>query len=206
MPKRCLDPREAERERQFAEHVLLQHAYLGDVGLGTQVAAYDDPNLADDVLPPTVFGGGYTSEIAQNFINAVENTIYVEARAPQDDALHAHPGRLPQGLRRRPLRHGLRRGTAELRLRRRHRVRIPFDQQTVDALNGGQAGNFRKVNADGSPDLAGGLDPDAPALFSPMHAARSGQSAAASTPASRRSRPPLSTARPKPSSSTRPTP
>ena len=41
----------------------------------------------------------------------------------------------------------------------------------MDALNGGQAGNFRKVNADGSPDLAGGLDPDAPALFSPMHAA-----------------------------------
>ncbi len=169
LPKRCLDPREVNANGS-SQSTCFCNTRIWATSLGTQVAAYDDPNLADDVLPPTVFGGGYTSEIAQNFINAVENTIYVELgrrktmhymliqdgfpKVFDGDHYDMDSGAEPPNF-----------GYVDAM------GRIPFDQQTVDALNGGQAGNFRKVNADGSPDLAGGLDPDAPALFSPMHAA-----------------------------------
>jgi len=169
LPKRCLDPREVNANGS-SQSTCFCNTRIWATSLGTQVAAYDDPNLADDVLPPTVFGGGYTSEIAQNFINAVENTIYVELGRRktmhymliQDGFPKVFDGDhydMDSGAE--PPNFGYVDATG----------RIPFDQQTVDALNGGQAGNFRKVNADGSPDLAGGLDPDAPALFSPMHAA-----------------------------------
>ena len=170
LPKRCLDPSEVNANGS-SQSTCFCNTRIWATSLGTQVAAYDDPNLADDVVPPTVFGGGYTSEIAQNFINAVENTIYVELgrrktmhymliqdgfpKVFDDDQYDMDSGAVLPNL-----------GYVDAMGNR-----IPFDQQTVDALNGGQAGNFRKVNADGSPNLAGGLDPDAPALFSPMHAA-----------------------------------
>ena len=161
LPKRCLNPLDENRNGS-SQSTCYCNTRIWATPLGDDVAAYDDPNLANDVVPLTVFGGGYTSEIAQNFINAVENTIYVELGRRktmhymliQDGFPKVFDGThydMDSGAV------GLNEGYVDA-----NGDRIPFDQQTVDALDGGQAGNFRKVNADGSPNLAGDLDPDAP--------------------------------------------
>jgi hypothetical protein len=170
LPKRCLDPR-AMNANGSSQSTCFCNTRIWATSLGTQVVAYDDPNLTDDVVPPTVFGGGYTAEIAQNFINAVENTIYVELGRRKTMHYMLIQDGFPKVFD--ANHYDMDSGAVFPNLGYVDAMgdRIPFDQQTVDALDGGQAGNFRKVNADGSPNLAGGLDPDAPALFSPMHAA-----------------------------------
>jgi hypothetical protein len=181
LPKRCLDPTQPNKDNGNSQSTCFCNTRIWATPLGTRVKAYDDgiyaANPLSSLVPgiaPIVTGGGYTSQIAQNFLNAVENTIYVELGRRktmhfmliQDgfphvlDATHYH---MDSG----PVWPNVGYVYVDAQGRKKD---IPSYRQTVDALNGGQFGNFRKVNADGSPNLAGGLDPDAHALFSPMHA------------------------------------
>jgi hypothetical protein len=188
LPRRCLNPFDLNQNGS-SQRTCFCNTRIWATPLGAPVAAYDDgvyvASPFSSLVPgiaPIVTGGGYTSQIAQNFLNAVENTIYVELGRRktmhymliQDgfphvlDATHYHmdSGAVWPNV-----------GYEDANGRK-----IPFYQQTVDALNSGQDGNFAfllekgllpavpEVNADGSATLAGGLDPDAHALFSPMHA------------------------------------
>lgn len=167
LPKRCLYPAVLNRNGSL-QSTCFCNTRIWATPLGTPVAAYD-ANLGDPVAP-TVTGGGYTSQIAQNFINAVENAIYVELGRRKGMHYMLIQDGFPKVFD--ATHYDMDSGAVAPNLGYVDALgnSIAFDQQTVDALNGAQAGNFRKVNADGSPNLAGGLDPDAPALFSPMHA------------------------------------
>jgi hypothetical protein len=169
LPRRCLDPALPNADNGNSQSTCFCNTRIWATPLGTAVAAYNAN--ASDPAAPTVTGGGYTSQIAQNFMNAVENTIYVELGRRktmsymliQDgfpDVLDATHYAMDSGAVAPNLGYVDATGAA-----------IRFDQQTIDALNGGQLGNFRKVNPDGSPNLAAGGDPDASALFAPMQAA-----------------------------------
>lgn len=114
---------------------------------------------------------GYTHEVAQRFMNLVENTLFRELGQRktmpfmliQDgfpkvaDATHYDTEAAPV-----PPNVGYVRANGKP---------YGFDKQTVDALNAGQAGAFREVDALGVPLLAAGVgDLAATALFAPMHA------------------------------------
>lgn len=168
LPKRCLDPT-ATHINGSPQNRCWCNTRIWAAPFNTPVAAYEP--VIGDPPAPVVTGGGYTHDIAQNFMNAVENTIYVALGRRktmhfmliQDgfpkvvDATHYDTEAAPV--------------FPNLGYVDRGGTPINFAQQTKDALDSGQLHNFTHVNADGSPNLALGSDPDASALFSPMHAA-----------------------------------
>jgi hypothetical protein len=163
LPKRCLDPAVPNADNGNSQATCYCNTRIWATTLGNALPAYDgDPNA------PLVTGGGYTAQIAQNFLNAVENTIYVELGKRKSMHYMLIQDGFPKVF---DSAHfamdsdtSLNNGYVDLAGNP-----IDFDQQTKDALDGAQAGNFRKINPDGSPNLAAGLDPDGPALFTPMH-------------------------------------
>jgi hypothetical protein len=182
LPKRCLDPSLPNQDNGNPQDSCWCNTRIWAAPLGISLPAYI-PKLGDPAAP-LVTGAGYTAAKAQNFLNAVENTLYVELGKRktmhfmliQDglpkvlDSTHydmetlspTSPwfvGTWPLGVT-----HAPNFGYVDAA-----GAPIPFDQQTIDALDNGQRGDFRAVNADGSPNPSGG-GADAPALFALMHA------------------------------------
>ncbi len=193
LPKRCLDPLKSNEDNGNPQTTCWCNTRIWAAPLGARLPAYVDPDPDDldhdGVHPETVNGGGYTAAIAQNFMNAVENALYEELGKRKtmhfmliqdgfpkvvDSAHYAMdsmegtmgPWYSPWGPSVRghtipSVNYGYVDGSG---------VTVDFDQQTQDALDSGQLGNFKRILADGSPDVAAGGDPDAAALFAVMHA------------------------------------
>jgi len=163
LPKRCLDPR-VVNDAGVSQSRCWCNTRIWAAPLNSDIKAFDE--IDGGPRAPTVKGGGYTEAAAQSFMNEVENTLYtalgrrktMHFMLIQDgfpkvfDATHYE---MESGAVWPNLGYFYPDGGAR------------YDQQTVDALDRGQAGNFR--TPDGGAPLDGG-DPDAPALFSPMHA------------------------------------
>lgn len=114
---------------------------------------------------------GYTHEVAQQFMNLVENTLFLELGQRKTMGFMLIQDGFPK------VADGTHYDTEAAPVApnvgyvRPNGLPYAFDKQTVDALNAGQAGAFRQVDAQGMPLLAPGAgDLDAFALFSPMHA------------------------------------
>lgn len=178
LPRRCLDPRLINANGNPQTECWC-NSRIWAAPFGTALPAYDDPDLADAIVPPTVTGAGYTATTAQTFMNEVENALYWELGRRKtmhfmliqdgfpkvDDDTHyamdsqagtVGPWPSPWG--------GNNLGYVDAA-----GAPIGFAEQTTDALDGGRAGDFKRILAGGAPDPVGG-DQDAHALFAVMHA------------------------------------
>jgi hypothetical protein len=176
LPRRCLNTNDAS-DTQFR---CWCNTRIWATPLGTQVAAYEQAALDEPHDIPIANGAGYTDVIAQNFMRLVEHTLYV-------------------ALGRRKTMHFMliQDGFPQVRDETHYDTEAPllpgndgyvndlgnpinFSQQTKDALDSGQLGEFAQIDTNGVP--LGGQDPDAGALFSPMHAGLGPKPAACNEP------------------------
>jgi hypothetical protein len=163
LPNRCLDPT-ATNPNGNPQDECWCNTRIWAAPFNTPVVANEG---ADEVR--TVNGGGYTHTIAQNFMHLVEHTIYVALGRRKTMHFMLIQDGFPKVVDDTHYDTEAAPVLPNLGYVDSMGNPINFAQQTKDALDSGQLGNFAQVDADGNPIIIG-TDPDAGALFSPMHA------------------------------------
>jgi hypothetical protein len=166
LPNRCLDPTMLNPDTGASQASCFCNTRIWAEQLGVIVPAYEA--VATDPPAPLVNGGGYTAAAAKNFLNTVQNKIFVELGRRKTMHYMLIQDGMPKVLDATHYATDAAVVAPNVGYVDAYGTPIYFAQQTVDILANGRLGAFHAINPDGSPVST---EPDgAGALFSPMHA------------------------------------